>query len=66
MASTVARAAKAIYAEPAFIPKGPINSGRFNLVREIMIGTALGTVGGLVWKAGGAAAARWCRLCRQP
>jgi hypothetical protein len=45
-----AAAAKAIYAEPAFIPKGPINSGRFNLIREIVIGTTLGIAGGLVWK----------------
>lgn len=46
-----ATAAKAIYAEPAFIPKGPINAGRFNLIREITIGLTLGLAGGFVWKA---------------
>jgi hypothetical protein len=45
-----ASAAKAIYAEPAFIPKGPINEGRFNLIREICIGFTLGLTGGLAWK----------------
>lgn len=51
MASKAATtAAKAIYAEVAFVPKGPINAGRFNLIREIFIGTALGISAGLVWK----------------
>jgi hypothetical protein len=45
-----ATAAKAIYAEPAFIPKGPINAGRFNLIREIAIGFTLGLTGGMMWK----------------
>jgi hypothetical protein len=45
-----ATAVKAIYAEQAFVPKGPINSGRFNLIREIAIGFTLGLAGGLVWK----------------
>lgn len=52
MASKVAAAAaKAIYAEPAFVPKGPINSGRFNLIREIAIGSSLGLSLGLIWKS---------------
>jgi hypothetical protein len=46
-----ATAVKAIYAEQAFVPKGPINSGRFNLIREIAIGFTLGLAGGLVWKS---------------
>lgn len=51
MASQVAaKAAKAIYAQPMFVPKGPINSGRFNLIREIVIGSSLGIALGLVWK----------------
>jgi len=51
MASKAAAAAvKAITAEPMFIPKGPINAGRFNLIREIIIGTTLGLAGGFVWK----------------
>lgn len=51
MASRVAAtAAKAIYAEPAFVPKGPINAGRFNLIREIAIGFTLGLTGGMMWK----------------
>jgi hypothetical protein len=45
-----ASAAKAIYAEPMFIPKGPINAGRFNLIREIAIGFTLGLTGGMMWK----------------
>jgi hypothetical protein len=45
-----ATAVKAIYAEPAFIPKGPINAGRFNLIREIAIGFTFGLAGGFVWK----------------
>lgn len=45
-----ASAAKAIYAEVAFVPKGPINAGRFNLIREIVIGSALGLSAGLMWK----------------
>lgn len=45
-----ATAAKAIYAEPMFIPKGPINAGRFNLIREIAIGFTLGLTGGIMWK----------------
>lgn len=45
-----ATAVRAIYAEPAFVPKGPINAGRFNLIREIAIGFTLGLAGGLVWK----------------
>lgn len=49
-----ATAAKAIYAEPAFIPKGPINSGRFNLIREIAIGFTIGLTGGMMWKVRGA------------
>lgn len=53
MASRVAAtAAKAIYAEPAFVPKGPINAGRFNLIREIAIGFTLGLTGGMMWKVG--------------
>jgi hypothetical protein len=52
MASKAATtAAKAIYAEVAFVPKGPINAGRFNLIREIFIGSALGVSAGLVWKS---------------
>jgi hypothetical protein len=47
-----ASAAKAIYAEPMFIPKGPINAGRFNLIREIAIGFTLGLTGGMMWKVG--------------
>lgn len=43
-------AVKAIYAQPAFVPKGPINSGRFNLIREIFIGFSLGMTGGMMWK----------------
>lgn len=52
MAATraAATAAKAIYAEPVFIPKGPINSGRFNLIREITIGFGLGLTAGMMWK----------------
>ena len=45
-----ATAVKAIYAEPAFIPKGPINAGRFNLIREVTIGFVFGLAGGFVWK----------------
>ena len=45
-----AGAAKAIYAAPAFLPKGPINAGRFNLIREIAIGMTLGLSAGIVWK----------------
>ena len=48
-----ATAAKALYAEQAFLPKGPINSGRFNLVREIAIGTGLGLIAGAAWKVRG-------------
>jgi hypothetical protein len=33
-----------------FIPKGPINAGRFNLIREIAIGFTLGLTGGIMWK----------------
>lgn len=43
-------AAKAIYAAPHFVPKGPITSGRFNLVREVLIGTTIGVSLGMVWK----------------
>lgn len=51
MASQAAQtAAKAIMAETMFSPKGPINSGRFNLIREIWIGVSLGVAGGCVWK----------------
>jgi hypothetical protein len=50
MASQAVKAAKAIYAQPAFVPKGPINSGRFNLIREIAIGSVLGISLGFVWK----------------
>jgi hypothetical protein len=50
MASQAVKAAKAIYAQPAFVPKGPINSGRFNLIREIAIGTVLGISFGFMWK----------------
>lgn len=42
--------AKAIYAAPTFLPKGPINGGRFNLLKEIFIGSVLGIGAGLVWK----------------
>lgn len=53
MASNAATAgAKAIYAQAAFLPKGPINAGRFNLIREVFIGTSLGIAAGLVWKVG--------------
>jgi len=45
-----ATAAKALYAEQVFLPKGPINSGRFNLLREIGIGTGLGLIAGMTWK----------------
>lgn len=45
-----ATAAKALYAEQVFVPKGPINAGRFNLLREIYIGTGLGLVAGMTWK----------------
>jgi hypothetical protein len=57
MAATraAATAAKAIYAEPMFIPKGPINSGRFNLIREITIGFGLGLTAGMMWKVRGRA-----------
>jgi hypothetical protein len=41
---------KALYAEEVFLPKGPINGGRFNLLREIGIGTGLGLVAGITWK----------------
>lgn len=52
MASQVAaKVGKAIYAQPLFVPKGPINSGRFNLIREIVIGTSLGISLGLMWKS---------------
>jgi hypothetical protein len=51
MASQAVKAAKALYAQPAFVPKGPINSGRFNLIREIAIGTTLGIAAGFVWKS---------------
>lgn len=56
MASKAAASAvKAIYAAPAFVPKGPINSGRFNLIREIVIGSGLGLTAGLIWKVRGSA-----------
>eukprot|EP00877_Chromochloris_zofingiensis_P000264 jgi/Chrzof1/10238/Cz04g33210.t1 len=42
--------AKAIYAAPQFLPAGPINSGRFNLLREVAVGVTLGISLGLVWK----------------
>ena len=45
-----ATAAKALYAEQVFVPKGPINGGRFNLLREIGIGTGLGLIAGMTWK----------------
>lgn len=48
--SAVAKGVKAIYAQPAFSPTTPLNSGRFNLLREIAIGTALGITAGMVWK----------------
>lgn len=44
--------AKAIYAAPQFLPAGPINSGRFNLLREVAVGVTLGISLGLVWKVG--------------
>lgn len=65
MAATraAATAAKAIYAEPAFIPKGPINEGRFNLIREITIGFTLGITGGLAWKVSTCFCLNLCHLC---
>jgi hypothetical protein len=59
MASQAVKAAKALYAQPAFVPKGPINSGRFNLIREIAIGTTLGIAAGFVWKVGCWLNLRW-------
>jgi hypothetical protein len=49
-AATSGAKPKALYAEEVFLPKGPINAGRFNLVREIAIGTGLGLVAGMAWK----------------
>lgn len=51
MSSQVAKAAgKAIYAAPLFTPKQPLTGPRFNLLREIAIGTTLGICAGFVWK----------------
>ncbi len=49
-ARAAAGAIKAIYAEPAFLPKGTLTGGRFNLIREIAIGTSLGIAGAFMWK----------------
>jgi len=48
--SSVAKAGKAIYAAEVFIPKGSLTQSRFNLLREIAIGTVLGISAGMVWK----------------
>ncbi|KIZ02053.1 hypothetical protein MNEG_5902 [Monoraphidium neglectum] len=49
--SGAARAAgKAIYAAEVFVPKGSLTQARFNLLREIFVGTALGVSAGIVWK----------------
>lgn len=61
--SGVARSAgkKAIYAADAFIPKGSLTQSRFNLLREIAIGSVLGISAGLVWKVRGDGEALGCR-----
>lgn len=62
--SGVARSAgkKAIYAADAFIPKGSLTQSRFNLLREIAIGSVLGISAGLVWKVRGDGEALGCRV----
>ena len=40
----------AIRAAEAFLPKGSLTQPRFNLLREIAIGTILGISAGMVWK----------------
>jgi hypothetical protein len=52
MSSVASKAAKALYAAPAFIPKGSLTQKRFNLLREIAMGTVLGLGAGLLWKVG--------------
>jgi hypothetical protein len=52
MSSGVAKHAvgTAIRAKEKFLPKGTLTGERFNLLREIAIGTVLGVSAGMVWK----------------
>jgi hypothetical protein len=48
MSSVAAKGA--IRAADKFVPKGSLTQERFNLLREIAVGTVLGITGGMIWK----------------